>query len=107
MENKIHTQKVTILSRLIKESSLTFEEALLLLKEEEEDVDQELVNNYQEEDYIPQTSTGTWITTNVPHGTYPPTFISGFGSTTTTLPLGSNISFTNTNGDKASPDLNT
>lgn len=104
MENKLHAQKVTILSRLIKESSLTLEEALLLLKEGEEEVDQELVNNYQEEDYIPQTSTGTWISTNVPHGTYPPTFLSG---SSTTLPLGSNISFTNTNGDKASPDLNT
>lgn len=106
MENKLHAQKVTILSRLIKESSLTLEEALLLLKEGEEEVDQELVNNYQEEDYIPQTSTGTWISTNVPHGTYPPTFLSG-SSTTTALPLGTNISFTNTNGDKASPDLNT
>ena len=31
----LHTQKVTILSRLVKESSLTLEEALLLLKEEE------------------------------------------------------------------------
>lgn len=37
MENTtpLHAQKVTILSRLIKESSLTLEEALLLLKEEE------------------------------------------------------------------------
>jgi len=36
MENTdLHTQKVTILSRLIKESSLTLEEALTLLKEEE------------------------------------------------------------------------
>jgi hypothetical protein len=33
--NSLHTQKVAILSRLIKESSLTLEEALLLLKEEE------------------------------------------------------------------------
>ena len=31
----LHTQKVTILSRLVKESSLTLEEALLLLQEEE------------------------------------------------------------------------
>jgi len=38
MVNKeLHTQKVTILSRLIKESSLTLEEALLLLREEEEE----------------------------------------------------------------------
>jgi hypothetical protein len=38
MENtELHAQKVTILSRLIKESSLTLEEALLLLKEEEKE----------------------------------------------------------------------
>lgn len=30
----LHTQKLVILSRLVKESSLTLEEALLLLKEE-------------------------------------------------------------------------
>jgi hypothetical protein len=36
MENPtLHAQKVTILSRLVKESSLTLEEALLLLQEEE------------------------------------------------------------------------
>ena len=35
METPLHTQKLAILSRLIKESSLTLEEALLLLKEEE------------------------------------------------------------------------
>ena len=34
-EVTLHTQKVAILSRLIKESSLTLEEALLILKEEE------------------------------------------------------------------------
>lgn len=35
MENtELHTEKVKILSRLIKESSLTLEEALLLLREE-------------------------------------------------------------------------
>jgi hypothetical protein len=49
MDNQeLHTQKVTILSRLIKESSLTLEEALLLLKEEEtieEDVVQEPMPN--------------------------------------------------------------
>lgn len=38
MVNKeLHTQKVTILSRLIKDSSLTLEEALLLLREEKEE----------------------------------------------------------------------
>ena len=36
MENSpLHAQKVAILSRLVKETSLTLEEALLLLKEEE------------------------------------------------------------------------
>ena len=36
MENtSLYSQKVTILGRLIKESSLTLEEALVLLKEEE------------------------------------------------------------------------
>jgi hypothetical protein len=34
-EVPLHAQKVAILSRLIKESSLTLEEALLILKEEE------------------------------------------------------------------------
>ena len=39
MENvSLHSQKLTILSRLIKESSLTLEEALLLLKEEEQPI---------------------------------------------------------------------
>jgi len=34
-EVPLHAQKVAILSRLIKESSLTLEEALLILKDEE------------------------------------------------------------------------
>jgi hypothetical protein len=34
-EVTLHAQKVAILSRLIKESSLTLEEALLILKEDE------------------------------------------------------------------------
>ena len=38
MENKLHAEKLAILSRLIKESSLTLEEALLLLKEEEQSI---------------------------------------------------------------------
>jgi hypothetical protein len=40
MENNsesLHVQKVAILSRLVKETSLTLEEALLLLKEEEKE----------------------------------------------------------------------
>jgi hypothetical protein len=36
LDKELHAEKVTILSRLIKESSLTLEEALLLLREGEE-----------------------------------------------------------------------
>ena len=96
MENQeLHAQKVTILSRLIKESSLTLEEALLLLKEEEiEEVKQE---------YIPQTSTGTWTTT--PYTVTYPTFLSGFPTTGTVTTSSSSSTFTNTIAD-SSADLN-
>ena len=96
MENQeLHAQKVTILSRLIKESSLTLEEALLLLKEEEiEEVKQE---------YIPQTSTGTWTTT--PYTVTYPTFLSGFPTTGTVTTSCSSSTFTNTIAD-SSADLN-
>lgn len=54
MENlNLHAQKVAILSRLVKESSLTLEEALLLLKEEEEQIVQESV----QPTWIPSTTT--------------------------------------------------
>lgn len=43
MENSLYQEKVGILSRLIKESSLTLEEALLLLKEEEIQEKEEVV----------------------------------------------------------------
>ena len=90
---ELHAQKVTILSRLIKESSLTLEEALLLLKEEEiEEVKQE---------YVPQTSTGTWTTT--PCTVTYPTFLSGFSGTSTLST--SSSTFTNTIAD-GSADLN-
>lgn len=90
---ELHAQKVTILSRLIKESSLTLEEALLLLKEEEiEEVKQE---------YVPQTSTGTWTTT--PYTVTYPTFLSGFSGTSTLST--SSSTFTNTIAD-GSADLN-
>ena len=92
---ELHAQKVTILSRLIKESSLTLEEALLLLKEEEiEEVKQE---------YIPQTSTGTWTTT--PYTVTYPTFLSGFPTTGTVTTSSSSSTFTNTIAD-SSADLN-
>jgi hypothetical protein len=75
MENtSLHTQKVVILSRLIKESSLTLEEALLLLKEEE--VEETPVSQPKTWSYQPYitgsgtlpltgtgTSTGTFIVT--------------------------------------------
>ena len=37
MENKIHKQKIELLSKLIKNDAITKEEALLLLKNEDED----------------------------------------------------------------------
>ena len=37
MINKLHAEKVTILSRLVKENNITLEEALLLLKNEDAD----------------------------------------------------------------------
>lgn len=69
MENTpLHAQKVTILSRLIKESSLTLEEALLLLKEEE--VEQK----------APVLNTGTTTTHTVPYTQWP--YRGGSGSIT-------------------------
>lgn len=96
MENQeLHAQKVTILSRLIKESSLTLEEALLLLKEEEiEELKQE---------HVPQTSTGTWTTT--PYTVTYPTFLSGVPTTGTVTTSSSSSMFTNTIAD-SSADLN-
>ena len=89
MENNIqelHVQKVAILSRLIKESSLTLEEALTLLKEEEPK--QAPINIVNGSGTISYPSLGTWSTT-----TNYPSFI-GSGST-----------FTNTAVDN-SADLN-
>lgn len=104
MDNQeLHTQKVTILSRLVKESSLTLEEALLLLKEEEE-VEEDVV---QEPKYVPQTGTSTWTTnpsTNPYTVTYP-TFLSGISSSGTVPLTGSNVMFTNTIADTPA-DLN-
>lgn len=87
MENPtLHTQKVAILSRLIKESSLTLEEALLLLKEEEEVVQESVQNPVQQQGWhghpytitTPLTGSGT-IT--VPNGFFT---TSGTGNITTT-----------------------
>jgi hypothetical protein len=92
MENQdLHAQKVTILSRLIKESSLTFEEALLILKEEEpKQSSVQFLTNSTGTAYIPPL--GSWSTTGVP------TFLSMTGS-------GSVSSITNTIADD-SADLN-
>ena len=89
MENTaedLHVKKVAILSRLIKESSLTLEEALLLLKEEE------VVEEPKQ--YVPQTSTGTWTTT--PYTVTYPTFLSGIPTTGTLTTSSSSSTFTNT-----------
>jgi hypothetical protein len=90
MENKdLHAQKVTILSRLIKESSLTFEEALLILKEEEpKQPSVQFLNSSTGTAYIPPL--GSWSTTGMP------TFLSMSGGTS---------SITNTIADD-SADLN-
>ena len=103
MDNQeLHTQKVTILSRLIKESSLTLEEALLLLQEEEQPVED------PKREYIPQTGTSTWINTGIgttnPYTVSYPTFLSGFSSSGTILSTSSS-SFTTTIADEPA-DLN-
>ena len=89
MENQeLHAQKVTILSRLIKENYLTLEEALLLLKEEEPK--QAPINFVSGSGTISYPSLGSWSTT-----TNYPSFISTTGT-----------SFINTAVDN-SADLNT
>lgn len=64
MEQDLHSQKITILSRLVKESSLTLQECLLLLKEEEAI---KPVNTIQPINFggttTPWTTTGPWSTT--------------------------------------------
>lgn len=90
MENQeLHAQKVTILSRLIKENYLTLEEALLLLKDEEpKQAPINIVNGGS--GTISYPSLGTWSTI----ANYP-SFISTTGT-----------SFINTAVDN-SADLNT
>lgn len=96
MENTpLHAQKVTILSRLIKESSLTLEEALLLLKEEE-----------QEEQEQPAVTTSPWTTSPyIQPYTGSPLIVGSGSSTVTTVPVGSNITYTTTTVG-ANADLN-
>ena len=85
MENNsetLHVQKVTILSRLIKETSLTLEEALLLLKEEEKEPAIIGTSGYGT---ITVPPLGTWSTgTSTSFYTAPPSFISTSGSSTIT-----------------------
>jgi hypothetical protein len=73
----LHAQKVTVLSRLIKESSLTLEEALLLLKEEEKPTLTFGTTNRSSTAIYPPL--GTWSTTPA----YMPSFISTTGGTIT------------------------
>ena len=79
MENKdLHAQKVTILSRLIKESSLTFEEALLILKEEEpKQPSVQFLNSSTGTAYVPNL--GSWSSTGIP------TFLSMSGGTSSII----------------------
>ena len=81
MENNsetLHVQKVTILSRLIKETSLTLEEALLLLKEEEKEPATIGTSGYGT---ITVPPLGTWSTGT---STMPLYFSSTSGSSTIT-----------------------
>lgn len=107
METPLHSQKLAVLSRLIKESSLTLEEALLLLKEEETEV----VDNqpFKIAPYTPGTTTPWTIPINNPYGgilrdsgsgTINP---SGIMFTTSNNTLGSSFatSLTNTNTEDA------
>jgi hypothetical protein len=88
MENNVlHTEKVKILSRLVKESSLTFEEALLLLKEEEKEEQPVSIGNsgYGTVTVGSYPPLGTWSTgtsTGSTFYTVPPSFISMSGSST-------------------------
>ena len=88
MEKDLHAQKVEILSRLIKESSLTLDEALLLLKEEEQPV------------YVGSPIYSPPIQPSNPYigGTSPFTVISGGLHSTTTGDLSGSYVVTNTNG---------
>jgi len=85
MENtELHAQKVTILSRLIKESSLTLEEALLLLKEEEKEEQPVSIgtSGYGTLTVGNYPPLGTWSTGSGTTYTVPPSFISMSGSST-------------------------
>lgn len=91
MENNsesLHVQKVAILSRLIKESSLTLEEALLILKEGEKE--KELITvgtggyGTITTNYPPLRTWSTGTSTSTTY-TVPPSFLSMSGSTITNI----------------------
>jgi hypothetical protein len=91
MENtSLHTQKVAILSRLIKETSLTLEEALLLLKEDE--VEETIVSAPS---YIPGTTT-PWTSPYYGSGTLPLTGTITTNANTSTYNFGNGGSNTTT-----------
>lgn len=87
MENNsesLHVQKVAILSRLVKETSLTLEEALLLLKEEEKEEQPVSVgtSGYGTLTVGSYPPLGTWSTGTSTTYVVPPAFISMSGSST-------------------------
>jgi hypothetical protein len=91
MENNLetlHVQKVAILSRLIKETSLTLEEALLLLKEEEKEKEPSTIGTSSGYGTLTiNPPIGTWSTGTSTSTTYvvPPSFLSMSGSTITNI----------------------
>jgi hypothetical protein len=99
MENQeLHTQKVTILSRLIKENYLNLEEALLLLKEEEKESKPAIIGTSGGYGTIPvNPSFGTWGTGSTTTHTLvvPPSFISTSGSSTITNIAGDSADLNN------------
>jgi hypothetical protein len=99
MENQeLHAQKVTILSRLIKENYLTLEEALLLLKDEEKETKPTTIGTSSGYGTLTiNPPFGTWNTANTTTGTYvaPPSFISTSGSSTITNIAGDSADLNN------------
>ena len=88
MENNsesLHVQKVAILSRLIKETSLTLEEALLLLKEEEKEKEPATIGTSGYGTVTINPSFGSWSTGTSTTYVTPPSFLSMSGSTITNI----------------------
>ena len=89
MENSaLHAQKLAILSRLIKETSLTLEEALILLKEETENnqVIQPQYPSWRPNPITPWTTPGPILFNEPFSGTNPTTTTAvAFNNTPSTL----------------------